>query len=425
MNNFGATSPIQSSDSCYQMITINLNQLFLPETQTFLGQQAEVYIFDNRERSQIYGSDSHDETAGQLYQEMQAGYDNKGIPLKIKDANHKVFTVLSRSLSDPDITVILLFSPYHLTVQGYFSELISIAAITLLFFLLLLILLRFYSNYRQRLDYITGTMDNFNEQKPDDHRPLLGNDEIARIDRHLIRMQNRILALIQEKYAVKMQKISAQLEALAVCVNPHFLYNTLNSISSMACMEGAERSVEMISALSGMFRYSCDTTEKFVSLQTEMQNISDYLYIQKIRYQDNLVCQIQIPEEYCNIRVPKLILQPIVENAFKHGFQTSPSQNKELLITSGIKGEALYLRIRDNGCGISADTLEKLQTELKQDEFVGESVRIGLFNVNSRIRLLCGSEYGVTVTSEEGSFTLVELSLPGKISDTLAALPDR
>lgn len=138
-------------------------------------------------------------------------------------------------------------------------------------------------------------------------------------------MQERIHTLIREEYASELEKIKSQNEALISCINPHFLYNTLNSISAMATMEGANNVVDMVESLSSMFRYSSDTAWYFVPIRQEIRNIYDYLHIQSVRYGNLFQYRVEIESALQEQLVPKQILQPVVENVFKHAFHPLPA----------------------------------------------------------------------------------------------------
>lgn len=407
ISDFGSSASRSGAEQCCQTITINLNALFPPEYNVFRGQTAEIYVFRNEDGEQVYANGAHTGEAAELFEALSGGAGEERLngPEKL--------TVLSRPIELMDATVVLLFSPSRLDVQGYFSETTAAVVITALFVLLLSFLLWFYLRFRSRIEQVIRTIDSFDESGGGSAAPLSDGDEIARIDRHVLRMQNRIRSLIQREYAAKMQMLSARMEAMSVCINPHFLYNTLNAISSMACMEGADRTVEMIDALGGMFRYSCDMRKKFVPLRAELANISDYLFIQKLRFSDALRCQTEVPEELLCMRVPKLVLQPLVENAFKHGFAGNRSGSRELTVTAERQGDALLLTVLDNGRGIPPEALADLRRELEStSDPAGSDARIGLYNVHRRVRMLCGPECGLTLESAENRFTRVVLRLP-------------
>lgn len=412
VTDFGSSVSRRGAENCYQCITINLNALFSLESEVFRGESAEIYVFERENGVLVYKNGNHGQEAAELFAAMpEDGYSDTAA-VRVQ-GDQRALTMQSRRLDSMNATVLLLFTPSRLDAQGVLSETLSAAGIVLVFLLLLSFLVWFYLNYHSRLEYVIRNIDGFDENSPKAFEALKGDDEVARIDRHVIRMQERIRTLIQREYTAKMQMLAAQMEALTICVNPHFLYNTLGSISAMACMEEADRTVEMVDALSGMFRYSCDTREKLVPLRSEIKNISDYLYIQKQRYQEGFSCSVKIPEAFFQLYVPKLILQPVVENSFKHGFSGGKEGRKELSVTAEHRGKRLFLLVQDNGSGISPDTMERLRQEQERDELPeGDAVRIGLFNVHRRIRMMCGQGYGLKLYSMEGEYTRVELCLP-------------
>lgn len=412
VNAFGAETA-ELPENCYQTITIDTACLFGPSFSAYPDLKAEVFAFDNKSGVVIYGTNPGLQSGALTLLDSQAEGGVSG-RVSIPGKNGEVFSPVLLPLEFLDASILLLFPTTSLMRRGDSSNLLLIIMACVVFLVCLLAFIFFYCMFARRLEELIFRMDKFDERELTPQEAIGGYDEIARIDRHLIKMQNRIRTLIKEEYAAKLQKMKAQHEALIACINPHFLYNTLNSISATACMEGADNTVAMIGALSDMFRYSSNVSGKEVALREELQNISHYLYIQGIRYQNTFTYNVDVDPQLLGCPVPKLILQPIVENAFKHGFRELSGKEKELQVSARGCGESMIISVCDNGAGISPGRLEKLLNRLEAPDNgmeAGDSAGNGLKNVHRRVRLLHGDKCGLSIRSREGEYTCVEIKI--------------
>lgn len=206
----------------------------------------------------------------------------------------------------------------------------------------------------------------------------------------------------------------AELEILQMQINPHFLYNTLDTIVWLAEADNKEAVVNMVETLSEFFRSSLNGGKDIVSLAEETRHIASYLQIQKVRYQDILEYSIQLPKELDTIEIPKITLQPLVENALYHGIKNKRGKGK-IRVFGYEEGEKGILVVEDNGIGMTEERLAQVQRGLtfKTGE---EKDFYGLYNVNERIRLKFGEEYGLKIESIYRQGTRVEVHLPVKKS---------
>lgn len=213
------------------------------------------------------------------------------------------------------------------------------------------------------------------------------NDETGLLVKRFNNMIKEINRLIEEDYKKQILIQQTEFKALKAQINPHFLYNALNSISWMARL-GLNNEVEdMTNALSKFFRYSISNTGEIVDVKQEIEQINNYLKIQKNRYRDKLSISIEVSEEILNLKILKLILQPLVENAIIHGLE--PKIDSGTLIIKGfIKDGLLIFKIIDDGIGFG------------QSKHNGEG--IGISNVNKRIKIYYGKDYGVTYSNING-----------------------
>ncbi|MCI8660167.1 MAG: histidine kinase [Lachnospiraceae bacterium] len=230
--------------------------------------------------------------------------------------------------------------------------------------------------------------------------------------------------MIDRNNLINVSKKQAEYLALQNQINPHFLYNTLEGIRSEALLAGLESVAEMTEALATFFRYTISQVEHLVTLEDELANIENYYYIQQFRFGDKLALSIEYDEEddldkldilqYC---LPKLTLQPIVENSIYHGIERKIGKGN-LVIRIGVSDERLRIRVSDDGMGMKEETLRHLNERLSRlalDDVDGGSSKkggIAVVNVNNRIKLLFGEEYGVVFYSKEEVGTDVVLTLP-------------
>ena len=235
-------------------------------------------------------------------------------------------------------------------------------------------------------------------------------DEIGILQRKFKEMIDRIRELIEKDYKREMENRDAQFLALQSQINPHFLYNTLQVISGMALKKGAKEIYEMIQRLGGMFRYITNKRGDLVFIWEEVQHLQNYLYIQKVRFGENISIELFVDEQVNDAIIPLLSLQPIIENSFKHGFE-SQIEKGVLKIDIQKVFDEIEIIIEDNGMGMSEEELEQVRNKLFTDSYLYNR-SIGLKNVDTRIKLYFGHEYGVEIMSQKSEFTKVLIRLP-------------
>lgn len=237
------------------------------------------------------------------------------------------------------------------------------------------------------------------------------NMEIEELDAGIRMMAKKIEELLANVRKEEEMKHLIQLQLLQAQVNPHFLYNTLDTIIWLIEGGQTEDAVEMISSLSVFFRTSLSKGEDIIPLSEEKRHTLSYLEIQQSRYRDILEFEIRIPDEFNKIMVPKLTLQPLAENALYHGIKNKRGGGR-IVIEGFDDGDGLILRVTDNGQGMT----EKRLREIRRAIQTGERAGFGLAAVAERIRLYYGPEYGIKIDSEEGKGTTIEVRLAKKIT---------
>lgn len=217
----------------------------------------------------------------------------------------------------------------------------------------------------------------------------------------------------KEKTELEKHLREMELKALQSQINPHFLFNTLNTIEMLAVMEGANQTSQIVHALAQLFRRNLYANSNMVTIYQELDSVNNYLTIQKCRFGNKLEIINNIPDYLLNMAIPALTLQPLVENAITHGLE--PVEEKGVLKLEGyLEHEDIVLQVIDNGIGISRVELFKIQQSLDKPD--GEISKLGLINVQKRCRLHFKAPYGISITSAPGKGTTVSLRLPAQIS---------
>ncbi len=234
-----------------------------------------------------------------------------------------------------------------------------------------------------------------------------GSAELQTLDNGFNDMVGRINTLMGKQIEDQKYLHRAELELLQAQINPHFLYNTLDSIVILAENHRDEEVIQMVTSLSVFFRNSLSKGRDIITLRAERDQVTSYLEIQQIRYSDILEYDIEIPDDLLDCMVPKLVLQPLVENALYHGTKNKRGVGHIRITGEGL-GRDMRLQVRDDGAGMDQEQMRQLQAGVYEDRHTG----LGLVNVHKRIKLYCGDAYGLSFESELGKGTTVSVLLP-------------
>lgn len=247
-------------------------------------------------------------------------------------------------------------------------------------------------------------------------RYLDRTDEIGILYNEYNSMIEELNTAIRTNYQNKLISLDAQMKSLEARINSHFLFNTLEAINSLASIEGSPKITTMSMALGNMFRYAIKTPSEVVTLQDEIDHVRDYISIQSIRFEDLFTFHLRIPENMKHLKVLKLILQPIVENAFSHGLQNCQFGHR-ISIRGYLYDTYFTVYVVDDGKGMTPVQLQELNESLLEEPRFTElghrsNQSIGLKNINTRIELYYGKGYGLHAQSKPGRGTLVCIRLP-------------
>ena len=235
-----------------------------------------------------------------------------------------------------------------------------------------------------------------------------GETDLDKAERLVMEVLDKNRRLTEENYKAKLQERKAQLLALQAQINPHFLCNTLECINWMAFRYGAADISQAITALARYFRLTLNDGKDVVSVADEIELARTYLAIQNIRFESKIQVEITAPEELRCYAIPKLALQPFVENAVIHGIRKTPQRSGAIQIEAEIGTETIGIIVRDNGIGMSQETLSELSADKRYKD------HYGIYNVRERLRLFYGEGTDVTVTSQEEHGTCVKITIKKK-----------
>lgn len=235
------------------------------------------------------------------------------------------------------------------------------------------------------------------------------NDEIGHLGKNFNNLMDKINELFSEIYREQGLKREAEINALQAQINPHFLYNTLNTLKWMAVIQKADKMVQVIDDLIALLRFTAKKTNELIPISEEVETLKKYVNIQKFRYYDRFDIKFEIPESLNEFMILKFTLQPIVENAIFHGFESLESDG--IITVKAVQDENdIIIYVTDNGKGMDEEKANEilLNDVANKDKFN----KIGVNNVHQRIKLHFGDEYGLKIDSSPSKGTLVEVRIP-------------
>ncbi|MCH4886193.1 sensor histidine kinase [Acidaminobacter sp. JC074] len=351
-------------------------------------------IIFTTENSPIHSeSVNYDESTGVLYED-----DSKERIIsyrKVDNPNWVIVTAISKKVLLRDVTK---FTQYAFMI-----------------FIPMAVLLSFFTIFEgmhmvEAINQIVSGMKDVSKGKKHVNIQVDRGDELGFLAESFNDMSTELKNLVENVKTEQITRKEVEMKALQAQINPHFLYNTLETINWHAQLKGAPEISEMVTALSSIMEATIGRDNKLISLRDEMKYIENYISIMKYRYEGRLTFKRDIDPQILSIKIPRLILQPIVENAINHGIGKTKKVG-EINISAFRKEEDIVIEICDNGKGMTVDTLKEVYQRIgdKQD---GSS--IGLQNVDKRLKLFYGEDYGITILSEEDVYTKVVVIIPEK-----------
>jgi len=338
---------------------------------------------------------------------------DEGVTLNIRNIK-----IPKRSQDNVSIVSVI---PTNVIVSEVNKDLMrSFLMILFLFFICFILLVLFIRSFNRRVDALKNSMSKVASGDFDIPPEISGKDEISEVYDHLYTTMNSLQTLIAENYDhliqeknMEIQQRETQFKALSSQINPHFLYNTLEMIRMKALKNKDKEVADIVKILSKLMRKALENNTKEAPLSEELSFTEMYLEIQQLRFGEEKIFY-QIDQNTLNdYLVLPLIIQPIVENSFIHGIEPKEGRG-EISIVVNEDEENLHIEIKDNGIGIKNETLNHLKNILNKEE---DSDRIGLNNVNQRIKYMYGKKFGLSIDSIEGIGTVVKILLPKRLEN--------
>ena len=319
-----------------------------------------------------------------------------------EDCNLEAFALVSQSL--------LTATQKSLNRSLLVILVMMIAAVTLLVLLLSKWLTRPVEQMLERIERIKNGETELRME------PIGWSEELKVLGAEFNEMLDRVQAMAREEYKYRLLVERTEYKMLQAQINPHFLYNTLNTMSGIANAQNCSLVSSLCYSLSAVFRYSLNMTDEFSTVGKEMEHVKNYLYVMDVRSGSDVAYDYQIAEETLEDQLPRICLQPIVENAITHGLRNVRRKDKKLLIRSQHEGENLVILIQDNGTGMDAGEMNEL-LEKNDPKRVESGVSIGILNVNARLKRRFGAQYGIRIESSQGEGTAVWVTVPAQTAE--------
>lgn len=401
-------------------IDINLSQLSAVADRLYTKEAEDFYLM-NEDGVVVYSSE--EKLIGTInkqewFQQLKQAPGTTSRSLEWEDASFSgviVYDEFSESLKD---WYIVKRIPYDLLYQSaretaFTNILIGLFSLVIVVFATMAVSFKFTAPIK----VLIANMKKVEKGEFQADFDSLGNDEFGMLGRHFKLMVATINDLIQREYKLEIENKSSQLRVLQSQVNPHFLYNALQSIGTLALKHKAAQVYSLLTSLSKIMRYSMNMKEDIVPFKDEIQHVKSYLTLQKQRFAERFEYELSIPGEVETVRVPKMILQPIVENCFKHGFDQLEEEAFIQIEACLQKEETLIVTVKDNGTGVTEAKAKTIQQDLIEqipiDGMQGES--IGLKNIYDRLQIYYYNQAKMTIKSvENGGFTVI-IEIPAAI----------
>lgn len=306
---------------------------------------------------------------------------------------------------DADMTLIITVDQTQMLREISRTPLIAAAVFILISVVSFLFVWLINRSMSRRLRQIVSVTEKIGNGQFDQSLEETGGDEFGQIAEAVNNMSDQIEGLIRDNYERQLKIKTSEMNLLQEQINPHFLYNALAVVSSLSIREGGKQTVQSIRYLADFYRASLSKGRQVITVEEELSILENYMKIQKLRFSDTLEISYDIDPDIRQCKTIKLILQPLVENAIHHG--RCEDKVLHILVRGGSTGDRVYFEVQDDGAGIEPERLEKLNRELKTQQ-----EGFGLRNVDIRIKLHYGQEYGVDIKSQVGKGTQIRVEIP-------------
>ena len=311
--------------------------------------------------------------------------------------------------------------------RSWIHRLLSPTGLTIVL-LVIMVFLAYFTNWivkhlLRHLYEILKTIRLVQSGRLDERIEVSTNDEMGELGTQLNRMLDRIQTLMQENFDRELLAKNSQIRALQNQINAHFIYNVLESIKMMAEIDEEYTISDAVTSLGKLLRYSMRWVNGNVLVREELDYIRNYVALLNLRFDYEIILSVAIPDEMMNQEIPKMSLQPIVENSVRHGIEDL-AEDTTIYIKGIPEGDECRIEVTDSGKGMSREQVEQLEKKIagKLEASGGDGHGIGLKNVQDRIHIAFGEQYGLEIRSEEGKYTKVSIRLPKQYGQSVSTM---
>ena len=355
-------------------------------------------------------SSNKKENVGQVQENFRESIDNLVLKKELSQSyNSNNNTILIQRLPYCNLTICGTVDNYKALEKMYDvgNILLLCGVITLGILVCLFIIVR---QMTKPLYLLTEKMANVKSGNFNEYIEVKGPEEVKELSSTFNYMIKDLNKYINELVNIQREKRKAEINALQMQINPHYIFNTLSSIKWLIWQGSNDKAISALNSFINLLRNTISKKDEFITLEEEIENIKHYVFINNIRYGDKIKVEYFIMSDCNNYLVPKLILQPFIENSFFHGFPSDEEGKIQVFVKE--QGENMRIEIYDNGVGIEEEKLEQVKEkrDSKNEHFSG----IGINNVDSRIKLIYGNDYGIEIKSKLNKGTTVTILLPIK-----------
>lgn len=398
-------------------IDIKIEALRNISKQLYTKGEEDIYIINNRDGAVIYASQESE--IGTKIDTKWLNYLNKQQnatgSFEWKSSEFKGINIYERMQTNYMDWTLVKRVPYTYLYKSA-TELTQINIIVGLIFLIIVVGTTIYISidFTAPIKQLIGYIEKIKMGDLQVDIKVERQDEFGILERHFREMMKTINSLILYKYQLELANKTNQLKVLQAQINPHFIYNALQSIGTLALKQNVPQVYSLLYSLGRMMRYNINTNEYIVTLSKEIEHVKTYLDLQKQRFEERLRVDFDLDERTYPVKVPKMILQPLVENYFKHGFSLEGEEG-QLLIESKIEeNNELKICIQDNGTGIEKEKLKSIQQQLERETGLWEEgeEHVGLLNVLTRLKLYVNEQVRMELTPVEPKGLAVTLWIP-------------
>ncbi len=378
----------------------------------FVGGEETEYILSNNDNVVILDTTSHFKEGYSVSPEKIVQWNYKKLKLYDNEKNETIYVVKQAENNDFSLFTFVRVSNFYKGI----SLLIRISLIIVAFvFLICFIIVKAQARRLYRpIETVVEGMQKISEGNIQVRikEDINQDDEMTMVTKGFNKMLDEINVLLDRVVEQTEREKNAEIKALQAQISPHFLYNMLNEIKALAKLGRTEEVSTFVISLGKLLRHSISYQEKFVTIKEDLLFLNDYLDLQKVRYDNNFEVVIEIDESILNCKIPNLILQPIIENSIVHGLENG--ENNSILKITGSRDDKgrVKIEIYDNGVGVDEEYMQYINNTGKSSSLYGG---LGLENVQKRLLLTYGSEYGIKIESQKGSYTKVIVILPYQI----------